>query len=516
MRRPFFSREMLLGDRAILAYLAALKLALHFSTNGNYGYFRDELYYMACGEHLDWGYVDQPPLIAVIARATRLLLGDSLFALRLLPALAGAALVYLTGLIVRELGGGRYAVVLAAVSVIVLPIYLYMHTVLTMNAFEPLIWMLCAYLAIRIFKGASEKLWLLFGAIAGLGLLNKHSMMFFGVSFVLGLALTPYRKYFLSRWLWLGGLIAFVIFLPNLIWEAKHDWATLEVLRNADKNQNLQISPLSFLLGQILIAHPLAFPLWLAGLHFYLFSPAAKQFRTLGWTFITLFVLLVALKGKIYYLAPAYPMLLAAGAVAFERFIARRNWRWMKPATLIALTITGALIAPSVLPILPVETYLGYARILPIAQGARTEKNAWGKMPQHFADMFGWEEMVATVARAYDTLTPEEKTKCAIFGDNYGEAGAVDFFGAKYGLPKAISGHQNYFLWGPRDYTGEVFITMSSDLEDLQPLFESVEPAGVFRNQFVMPYENNATIYICRRMKVPLKQFWPKVKCFSC
>ena len=516
MRKPFFSRQRLTSETAILAYLAAFKLLLHFSTNGNYGYFRDELYYLACGEHLDWGYVDQPPLIAAIAQGTRLLLGDTLFALRLFPALAGAALVYLTGLMVRELGGGRFAVTLAAVSIIVLPVYLYMHTVLTMNAFEPLFWMLCAYLAMRIFKGASEKLWLLFGVVAGIGLLNKHSMLLFGVSFVIGLALTPYRRYLLSKWLWLGGLVALVIFLPNLIWEARHDWATFEVLRNADRNQNLHISPLGFLVGQILIVHPLSFPLWLAGLYFYLFSPAGKEFRPLGWTYLFLFTLLVILKGKIYYLAPAYPMLLAAGAVALEDFIERHGWYWLKPATLILLATTGALLAPSVLPVLPVEAYLRYASLVPLAESAHTEKNRWGKMPQHFADMFGWEEMTATVARTYNTLTPEERAKCAIFADNYGEAGAVDFFGAKYGLPKAISGHQNYFLWGPRDYTGEIMITMSSDLEDLQPLFETVEPAGVFRNEFVMPYENNSTIYICRRMKVPLKQFWPKVKCFSC
>lgn len=516
MKKGIFSRKIILGDTAVLVCLAAFKLILHLITNNQYGYFRDELYYIACSEHLDWGYVDQAPLIGVITSAARLLFGDSLFALRLFPAIAGALLVFLTGLIARELGGGRFAQGFAALAVIISPSYLYMHTVMTMNAFEPLFWMLCAYIVIRIIKGGDERLWLLFGAAAGLGLMNKHSMLIFGFALVAGLLLTRDRRFFLSKWIWLGGVVAFLIFLPNIIWQINHGWPTIEILRNAAVNQNLPISPLEFFTGQILLIHPVTLPVWIAGLYFYLFTSEGKQFRSLGWTYVVLFLLCIVLKAKIYYLAPVYPLLLAAGAVITERSIERLHWQWLKPATATVLVIAGAIIAPLTLPVLPVETFIRYSRALGLEEGVRTEQNAIGRLPQHYADMFGWEEMTQAVARAYHSLTPEEQTRCAIIADNYGQAGAIDLFGRQYNLPRAVSGHQNYFLWGPRDYTGEVVITVDSDFEDLQPLFESVEPAGTFTHDLVMPYENNKTIYICRKMRIPLREFWPQVKCYSC
>lgn len=516
MKESVFTGRTLLSETAILVYLALFKLLLHFFTNGRYGYFRDELYYIACGEHLDWGYVDQSPLIGLVAAATRSLFGDSLFALRLFPAIAGACLVFLTGLIARELGGGRFAQAFAALACIIIPLYLYMHTVLTMNAFEPLFWMLCAYIVIRIMNGGSPRLWLLFGATAGLGLMNKHSMALFGFALVAGLLLTPARRWFLERWIWLGGVIALLIFLPHIIWQIVHEWPMIEILRNAAVNQNLPISPLEFFAGQILLIHPANLLVWVAGLFFFLFTEQGKRFRALGWTYLVMFLLCIALKAKVYYLAPAYPMLLAAGAVVVERLASRLRWRWLKPATATALVVAGAILAPLTLPVLPIETFIRYSRALGLGEGVRTEQNSIGRLPQHYADMFGWEEMTAAVARAYHSLSPEERARCAIFADNYGEAGAIDFFGARHGLPRAISGHQNYFLWGPRDYTGEVMIFINSDLEDLQAVFESVEPAGTFTNEYVMPYENNLTIYVCRRPRMPLTEFWPRVKCYSC
>jgi hypothetical protein len=515
MGRRIFPGRILLSDFAVLIYLSLFKLVLHLLTNGNYGYFRDELYYIACGEHLDWGYVDQPPLIAFVAKAVRVVLGDSLPALRLLPALAGASLVFVTGLIVRRLNGSRFAIILACLAVSIAPVYLIFHTLLTMNAFEPLLWMLCAYIAILILQGADQRLWLVFGAVAGVGLMNKHSMFFWGSSFVIALLLTPSRKLLKSKWPWLGGLVALLIFLPNIIWEYRHGWVTLEVLENASRHQNLEISSLDFIKGQILLLHPATLPVWVGGLAYYLFSKRGKQFRLLGLTYLALLAVFIALKGKVYYLAPAYPMLLAAGAVAFERLFRRRGGAWLRASALLVLAITGIVTAPLALPVLPVETFIRYSEALGL-QGVRTEQNRWGELPQHYADMFGWEDLTTTVAQVYGRLSPEEQAKSAIFADNYGEAGAIDFFGPKYGLPKAISGHQNYYLWGPGPYTGEILITVGSDLEDLQPLFEEVEPAATFTNKYVMPYENNSMIYICKRMKIPLREFWPKVKCYSC
>jgi len=508
-----FSRDFLRSDVAVVLYLALAKLVLHFLTNGQYGYFRDELYFLACGERLDWGYVDQPPLIAVAARVTRALFGDSLFAIRLFPAIAGALLVLLTGLIARELGGGRFAQVLACVAVIIAPGYLLLHTWLTMNAFEPLLWMLCAYLLILILKGGDEKLWLLFGATAGVGLLNKHSMLFFGSGLVAGLVLAGQGRRLLSKWALLGGLLAFVIFLPNVWWQWARGWPMLELLRNVEVTKNYQASLAEFFAGQLLLTHPLNFPLWLAGLYFYLRAETGKKFRALGWSYLIVYALMIFLKGKVYYLAPIYPMLLAAGGVWFEGALAARpRLVWARAALIVVLLAGGAALAPLVLPVLPVETFIRYARTFGMQEGVKTENQKLGRLPQHYADMFGWENMTATVARVFHNLPPEEQMKCAIYTQNYGEAGAIDFFGRAYGLPKAISGHQNYFLWGPRGHTGECVIIIGGKAQDHAKIFGEVREAARVWSDYAMPYETDLPIYVCRQPKLSLQEVWPQVK----
>ncbi|HJQ31818.1 MAG TPA: glycosyltransferase family 39 protein [Pyrinomonadaceae bacterium] len=508
------------GALAVALYLAAAKLVLHLLTNGQYGYFRDELYYLACGEHLDWGYVDQAPLIAVVARAERAVLGDSLFAIRFLPALSGAALVFVTGLLARELGGGRFAVVLACVCVIVAPAFLALHTILTMNAFEPLFWTAGAYFVARALKTGDGRYWLWFGLVMGLGLENKHSTLVFGFAVVVGLLLTTARKFFLSKWLWIGGAVAFLIFLPNLLWQISHGWPTVEVLRNADKNQNLPISPLDFFKGQLLLTHPLTFPVWAAGLCFYLFTRAGRNFRALGWAYVVMFVLMIVLRAKVYYLLPVYPVLFAPGGVWFESLFARLAerrslWRLLRPASVALLVLGGAVTAPLALPVLPVETFIRYQRALGL-EAPRTEKLRLAELPQHYADMFGWEEMTRAVASVYNSLPPDERGRCAVFARNYGEAGAIDFFGARYGLPKAIGKHQNYFLWGPRDYTGECVITVGERETDVRKSFDEVELAATITHPYAIPHENNLPVYVCRKPKRPLKEIWPEVKCYSC
>ncbi len=494
-----------------MAFLALVKLSLHLWANQGYGYFRDELYYIACGEHLDWGYVDQPPLIAVVAKLSRLLLGDSLSAVRFFPAVAGALLVLLTGLIVRELGGGRFAQALAAISVLIAPFYLGIGNFLSMNAFEPLFWMGCAYVLILVLKTGNPRLWLWFGLLAGIGLLNKHSMLFFGFGVVVGLLLTPQRKVFLNRWIWIAGLVALAVFLPNLIWQIRHDWPTLELLNNVkNSTKNVALSPMDFFLQQILLLHPLSFPLWMAGVGFYFFTREGKPYRVLGWTYLVMFVAFVFLKGKVYYLAPAYPMLLAAGALVTEKVIGRSSHGWLKPAVVTVLIIGGILLAPFGLPVLPVETFLHYQRAIGI-EPPRTETSHTAELPQLYADQFGWEGMTATVAGIYNGLSAEEKAKTAIFAANYGEAGAIDFFGPKYGLPRAISGHQNYFFWGPRQYTGEIVLVLGGSLQVLEQYFSHVEEAAVLHHPYAMPFENRP-VYLCRGLKTPLKELWPQLK----
>ena len=499
-------------DLTILGALSFGLFALHMIFNGRYGYFVDELYYLACSHHLDWGYVDQAPLIAVITWFERVTLGDSLHALRFLPAVATGLTVFLTGLIAQELGAKRYAQVLACIAVIAAPLYLGLNNLLTMNAFEPLFWMGCALIVIKIIKGGNPKLWLLFGLVAGIGLENKHSMLLFGFAFFMGLLLTPERRLLRSPWIWLGGIVAGVVFLPNLMWEIHRNFPTIELLRNVQMSgRNVSLNWVSFILQQVLLMHPLSAPLWIAGLWFYFRDQDGRRFRVLGWTYLIILLCMLVLNGRVYYMAPAYPMLFAAGAVAFQRFAERGRRALLKPAYVAALLVTGALLAPfAYFPMLTAEGYIWYSKTLHFGP-PRIETHEQGPLPQIYADMYGWKEMTEAVAGAYNKLSPDDKRRCAIFGQNYGEAGAIDFFGAKMGLPNALSGHQSYYYWGPRGYTGECMVVLGDTAEVLKEKFDSVEKVATVYHPYSMPYQH-FDVFLCRGLHWKLEEVWPKLK----
>jgi len=496
---------------ACAVYIALVKLVIHLLTNNRYGYFRDELYYIACGEHLAWGYVDHAPMVAWLVKLSRTLFGDSLFALRLFPAVAGAAKVLLTGLIARELGGRRFAVVLACLCVLAGG-YLALDSFFSMNAFEPVFWMGCVYFIIRAIKQNDSRYWLWFGLLAGLGLENKHSTLFFGFGIFVGLLLTPSRRFFANRWLWIGGALAIALFLPNIIWEYRHDWATLELLRNVSATgKNVVLSPLEFIVQQILILNPLTLPIWLAGLWYFLFDRDGKAYRLLGVAYLVVLVMMIVLKGKNYYLLPIYPMLFAGGAVWWERLLANQpRLSWLKFAYPLLICLLGAVFAPMLAPVLPVETYIRYQNALGFAP-PKTEIGHVGPLPQHFGDRFGWPEMVQQVAQIYNNLPAEERARTGIYANNYGEAGAIDFFGPQYGLPKAISPHQSYYLWGPRDYTGDSLIVLQSKRADAERNCKNVEAVGTVGHPLSMA-EEHYTIFICRGLKQPLPELWPRLK----
>jgi hypothetical protein len=502
---------MLKSATFALAAIAVAKLLVHLYAGRHYGYFVDELYYIACSHHLDWGYVDQAPLIALITRISSTLFGESLPAIRLFPALAGAALVFLTGLVARELGAQLFGQALAALAVLLAPGFLATDNFLSMNAFEPLFWTGCAYVLIRIIKTGNPRLWLWFGILAGIGLENKHSMLIFGAGLILGLLLTPERRFLRSPWFWIAGLLAFLLFLPNLLWNIQHHFPFLELQANIRRNgRNVDLSLLQFFSQQATTMLPWSIPIWLAGLWHYLFTKQGKPFRALGWAWLFTAVLILALNPRVYYLWPAFPILFAAGAVRWELWLVGPRLQWLKVAHPALMVATAIVFAPFAIPVLPVETYIWYAKALHFDQ-PRLETHKLGPLPQIFADQFGWEEMTAVVAHAFNNLPPEVRARTAIFGQNYGQAGAIDLFGQKYGLPKAISGHQNYFLWGPRDYTGESMIVMDDRKERLEANFTSVEKVGEVYHPYSMPYEHFDVFY-CRGIKRPLKETWPTLK----
>jgi Dolichyl-phosphate-mannose-protein mannosyltransferase len=487
-------------------------LLVHLLTNGRYGYFRDELYYIACGRHLAFGYVDQPPLSILLLRFSEVLLGDSPFAIRLLPALAGAATVALAGVIARELGGRVWAIALACAGSLCALFNLGVGNFFSMNAFEPLFWMGAVYLLVRIINGGSPSLWLWFGVLLGLGIENKHSTVFFGAGIFAGLLLTAERRHFANKWIWLGGAIAFAIALPNFLWQTRHHWPTYELLSNiAHSNKNVALSPAQFIAQQITLMNPATLPLWLGGLLWLFASRDGRRYRAIGIIYLVTLAEFIILHGKSYYLAPAYPMLFAAGAVAVERVLAARL-QLFKPLLLAAIIVSGAVLAPIVLPILPPEKLVAYMRAIHM-EPPRTETSHTAALPQVFADQFGWEQMVGSVAQVYHQLKPDDQKHAAIFCQNYGEAGAIDFFGPKLGLPPAISGHQNYFLWGPRDWNGEVILVLDTNDEDERKLFSFVEDLGqVVSSLWAMPFEQQTHVYLCRDLKMSVGELWPRVK----
>lgn len=493
----------------------AAAFLVQMAFNGRYGYFRDELYYIACSNHLAFGYVDFAPLIAWLTRAFRIVFGDSLHAIRLLPALAFGGEVALSGFIARALGAKRWAIFVACISVMLAPVIVGNGTRLAMNPLEPLFWMGCVYVVLLAVNRNEPSLLIWCGVLLGFGLLNKHSTVFFIAAMVLGLLISPQRRLLASKWFWIAAGIAFCIALPNVIWQYLHHFPTLEDLRNVKAtHKNVELPPLAFLHEQMLMLNPLSVFVWVGGLLYLLFSPAAKRFRFLAYTYLAFLAVMMYLKGKDYYLAPIYPMLFAAGAVAWEEVIesykVARFLRYAIPATVIA---SGVVAAPLVLPILPPEKIPGYMAALGVKM-TRTENGMVSLLPQHFADEFGWPEMVAKVADVYNSLPPEQRAKTAILAGNYGGAGAIDFFGPKYGLPKAISAHQNYYYWGPRDYAGESVILLEWSPQDAKYWCGHVDVGPRNDPPLGMGWEHY-NILICHDFKVPLRQAWPRLKVWN-
>jgi hypothetical protein len=501
-------------DEAVTVCFAAAACLVHFLWNGRYGYFRDELYYAACGQHLAWGYVDHAPLIAVIARCSRWLFGDSLRAIRFFPALSSGAKILLTAWIVRELGGRRYAQILAATAMLLCPIYLTMDNFLSMNAFEPVFWMALVAISLRIIRTGNARLWLLFGLVAGIGILNKHSTLMFGLAFVLALAVTRQRALLRTSWIWLGACIAFLIFLPNLLWEVDNHFPTVEILRNVDRVKNAHVAWAQFIIQQAFLVHPVAAPICILGLWFFLLSRRGEPFRFLGWTYCFLLAEFLILRGRIYYLAPIYPMLFAAGATAIEEWIESWGKNWVKVAVLTPLVFGGLVAAPLALPILPLDAAAAYAKFWDVDR-VQVEKEPSGKLPQMYADMMGWPQQAETVAAVFRSLPADDQSRVAILAKNYGQAGAIDYFGPALGMPHAISGHNNYFLWGPQQYTGEVVIAVGMSLEDLKPIFGEINLAVTINNEYAIPEENNLPVYICRMPKMTLQEAWPRLKFYG-
>jgi 4-amino-4-deoxy-L-arabinose transferase-like glycosyltransferase len=496
--------------------IALLQFVLHLWVNTHDNFFRDELYYMAAAQHLAPGYVEFPPFVALATAFSRAVFGSSVAGIRLLPALAGALIVVLAADVVAQIGGGLLAQVLAAFAVALGPVFIGSSGLMTMDPFDQLWWALAAWVLVRMIKNQQPRMWLAFGFVIGVGLLDKLTIGFFLIALLLGLLLSEQRKLLFNRWLILGGLIALVMISPYLAWQAAHGFPVLEYTQQYSSGKTFQATLVEYFFQQVVTTNPLTLPLWLGGLYFLFFVPAGKPYRAFGWAYLFLYVFFMLQKAKFYWLSPAYPILFASGAYALELLAQQRpRLKWLQPTYIWTIAVSGLLIVPFAIPILPTEAFVRLNALTGSTTEVKTENLQSSALPQNYADRYGWKEMVASVKQAYDTLTPTEKAEACIFTGNYGEAGAIDFYGPALGLPKAISGHNSYFIWGPQGCTGNVLITVNIPMTDLVGGFDSVKYADSTACTYCMPFENGAPIFIGRGLKVSIEDAWPAVKGYN-
>lgn len=488
--------------------------------HAGYGVFRDELYFIVCGRHPAWGYVDQPPFIPLITRVSESLFGlHSLALFRTFASLSGATEVALTGLLAWRLGASWWAQALAMSGILLAPMAMGISTTYSTSTFEAIFWMVAVLATIELADLADRGLragrkvalwWIAFGMSAGFGLENKWNEVFFLTCLLAALLMTNQRKLLASKWFPIAVGLMIVLILPNLLWEIRHHWPTLELLHNDQVNgKNARFGPLAFVLNQIMVFGPLMAPLWIGGVLWLLFGQVAKPLRYLGVTYVLYLPLMILLHGKDYYLAAIYPLYFAAGATARDiRF--RKKWLrlGLTPVYVLLNAAFIAFLLPVILPVLPPAQIIAYQARIHL-KPPKTETETTAELPQLDADMLDWQNKADLLAAAWHSLPPAERASAVIFTENYGDASAVNVY--RPDVPEAISGHQNYFLWGPRMYTGSVMIVFGKDRPTLERDFDSVEEFTRDTNPYVEPYERGP-IFICRGLHGNLQTLWPKMK----
>ncbi len=500
--------------------LGIVALLLHAATAGRYGYFRDELYFIACSKHLAWGYVDQPPLVAVAAWLSSPF-GYHLLALRALPVLAAALTVWCAAALARELGGGRFATAAAAIATMLAPAYLLLGNVLTTTSFEPLSWTLLVFATVRAVRsGGAATWWLAAAAAAAFGAYGKYSIALLAVALAAGLLLTRERRVLASPWPYAALAFALVLLAPNLLWQAAHAWPMFDVLRGdaahrpalqtglALEYRNLGQNAMAFALEQIVFTNPLAVPLWIAGVVAPFRIATLRDVRFVGIAYVVLFVLAAALGAKGYYIVGIYASLFAIGAVALERAAAA-----LRTGVVVAIAAMGIVAMPLSLPVLPVDGLIAYTALLGLTGRDGTPPRL---IQPVFAEEFGWRRLARDVASVYHALPAGEAAKTAIYADTYADAGAIDLFGPEFGLPPAISSQNSYYLWGTHGYGGSTMIAIGATRADLlRRYFRSVTLVRTSSEPYKWVVEGPSPIFLCRGPRMPLDRLWPLLRWYG-
>ncbi len=507
-------------DVGVLVAFGVAKLAMHVGTllATPYGFHRDEFLYFAMGAHLQLWRMDFPPAIALLARGVRATLGDSLLAIRLAPAVAGTAVLALAVLLARELGGRRFAQALAALAVLANPLFMRTAALFQPVVLDQLWWTVGLYALVRLGRTADPRWWIALGVAGGLGLLSKFSVAFFAASVLVALLATPARRALATRWPWLAALLALLIGSPSLVGQLRLGFPVVSYTRELQTVQLVHVSAFDFFTGQFLLGPSVL--LAAAGLAYLLAGREARPFRVVGWTCAAAFGILALLHGKPYYVGPVYPTLFAAGAVWLERWALaaggsrqRRAASYaLRGAAVVLVAGYGLAVLPLGLPVLPPAEMARYARAMGVTSAVTTNRGEVEALPQDYADMLGWEDQVAAVARVYRGLPPEDRARAVLVGDNYGEAGALEFYGPRYGLPPVISSAGTYWFFGPGERPGEVVIALGDEPEQLARFFESVSLVGYVDRPWGVPEERHVPISLCRRPQRTLQEIWPSLR----
>jgi len=487
------------ADTALLLLIALGFLILHVAAGNRYGFQRDELATLEDARHLAAGYVAYPPVTPFFGRISLDLFGTSVRGFRFFAALAQAVIAVLGGLMARELGGKRFAQVVAALAVAISPVSLASGALMQYVAFDYLFWVLTAYLIIKLLRTGNPVLWAPIGIAIGLGMMSKYTMAFFVASIVIALLLTDARRYLASKWLWIGVALSLLVFLPNLVWQIQHQFVSLDMLHHIHARDIRIGRTKHFLVEQIFIpANLFTIPLWIAGLFFYFRSLEGRRFRMIGWMFVVTLLIFFLAKGRSYYMGPAYPMLLAAGAVMEERWVhslAVTPARVMRVVTAIALVVGGVVAASITMPLAPI--------------GSKWFQVA-DKIDNDFGEEIGWPELVGEVAQIYNSLPPAERQSTGILATNYGEAGAINLYGPAYGLPRAISGVNSFWYEGFPSPPPKSLVIIGLGDDERNRHFAECELAGQVTNLFGIQNEEteHRDIYVCRQLRQSWPDFW--------
>jgi hypothetical protein len=489
-------RSVWSSDVAILNYIALATVVAHVLTGGRFGFHRDELATLDDSRRLAWGYIAYPPVTPFFGRLSLALFGTSLAGFRFFAAMAEAGAVLLTGLMAREMGGRRGAQLVAATAAIAF--CLGGGALMQYVSFDYFFWVLAAYFMVRLLRSGDPRWWVGIGSAIGLGMMSKYTMGFFVTGLVAGVMLKDTRRFLKSRWLWYGVAVSLLIFLPNLVWQARHHFVSLDFLREIHARDIRIGRTQNFLPGQLNFTL-LAFPLAVAGFFYCLFSRNEKRYRALGWMFLAPLAIFLVTKARAYYLAPAYPMLYAAGSVWGEKWLASLRMGWARTVRVVAWTALAANVA------------IAAAVTLPVAPiNSKWERVAL-KFNGDYRDEIGWPELVQTLAQIRNSLPESERARTAVLAGNYGEAGAVNLLGSQYGLPPAISGGNSFWAHGYGDPPPETLIVVGFSRRFVDRNFASCQLVAKIWNQYGVKNEeteDHPDIYVCRDLKQSWQDFW--------